>query len=408
MKLKTRIISGLLCVCFSIMVISSLSFSASAENIESWVIVEWQGSNDNSTWSGSNQLSLTNNTQYAIAYDYVRISKIRVLNTTNNPSDIFISFKISGYYPVSNDNYSCNVSNATVNNWTNSSSNSGYFRTRSAGLTEINGVNEYSVLASSIYFIGQYNIPEANDTAFTLTPSSYPTFRSNSYSSTSNHICYLYVSDVNIVFVGDQNNIYQVTADVQSLLATFELTKEMLEDIWQYLANSTYVYYRFAGWNVNLTSSTTNNPYAAMVSAFSTLTREFAYLCTPHWNFYDSSNTLQTSNWFDAILQNQNQLVAETRKQSELIEEIADAQDILDDAYNSPHMPGFLGIIANFLGLGDLGGFTSNSPSATEAYGWFSQENHDFINGVNTKGNLDIVDFYSQNLQEILGGEADD
>ena len=390
------------------LVIPLFCFKSHAENIESWVIVEWQGSNDNQNWSGSNQLSLTNNTQYALAYDYVRISKIRVLNTTNNPSDIFISFKISGYYPVSNDNYSCNISNATVNNWTNSSSNSGYFRTRSAGLTEINGVNEYSVLASSIYFIGQYNIPEANDTAFTLTPSSFPTFRSNSYASTNNHICYLYVSDVNIVFVGDQNNIYQVTADVQALLATFELSKEMLEDIWQYLANSTYVFYRFAGWNNNPTSSTTSNPYAAMVSAFSCLTRMFSQLCTSHWNFYDSSNTVQTSNWFDAILQNQNQLVDETRKQSQLMEKMADAQNILEDAYDSPNLPGFLGVLANLLGFGDLGSFTSNTPSFTDAFGWFSQENQDLINGQNVKGESDIVDFYSKNLADILGVDSND
>lgn len=404
---RRRIIRVVALVLSLALMASLLVCFASAENIESWVIVEWQGSNDGSNWSGSNQLSLTNNTQYALAYDYVRISKIRVLNTTNNPSDIFISFKISGYYPVSNDNYSCNVTNGTVNNWTNSSSNSGYFRTRSAGLTEINGVNDHSVLASSVYFIGQYNIPEASDTAFTLTPSSYPTFRGYSYSSTQNHISYLYVSDVNIVFVGDQNNIYQITTDVQDMIAMFEVTKDLLEDIWNYLYNSTYVFYRFAGWNVNPTSSTTGNPYAAMVSAFSTLTRQFSYLCVPHWDFVDSNNTVQTTNWWDAMLQNQNQLVAETKKQSELIEEIADAQDILDDAYNSPHMPGFLAIIANFLGLGDLGGFTTNSPSASDAYGWFSQENHDLINGDGTRGGSDIVDFYSQNLQEIIGEEED-
>lgn len=402
---RRRIIRIVALVLSLALMASLLVCFASAENIESWVIVEWQGSNDGSTWSGSNQLSLTNNTQYALAYDYVRISKIRVLNTTNNPSDIFISFKISGYYPVSNDNYSCSVTNGTVNNWTNSSNNSGYFRTRSAGLTEITGVNEYSVLASSVYFIGQYNIPEANDTAFTLTPSSYPTFRSYAYSSNQNHICYLYVSDVNIVFVGDQNNIYQVTADVQALLATFDLTKEMLEDIWQYLANSTYVYYRYAGWNNPPTSSTTTNPYAAMVSAFSTLTRQFTQLCTPHWNFYDSSNTLQTSNWFDAILQNQNQLVNETRKQSELMAKMADAQDILEDAYDSPNMPGFLGLFANFLGLGNLGSFTSNSPNIFYFTSWFSQNNHDLINGSGTRNDSDIVDFYSQNIQDIFGGD---
>ncbi len=379
-------------------------FQSFADNVESWVIVEYQGSNDGSSWSSNAQIPLSEGTDFPTSYKYVRISRVRVLNTTNNPSDIFISFKLSGYEAKSSGDNSCTKTNAQVNTWTNDKSNAGYFRSRNGGNTVFNTLNSENLSVGSIYFIGQFNIPESNDTAFTLTPSSYPTFTCQ-----STGVCHIIVSDINIVFVGNQNNIYQVTADVQALLATFNVTKDMLEDIWTYLCDSTYVAYRYAGWGNALTTYTTNNPYQSLVLAFSSLSRNISYLCVnTNWSYFDSTNTEIQTNWFNAILQNQNQLVAETRKQSELIEEIADAQDILDDAYNSPHMPGFLGIIANFLGLGDLGGFTSNSPSATEAYGWFSQENHDLINGAGIKGESDIVDFYSQNLQEILGGENDD
>ena len=91
---------GILVLACSIILAILPVFSVSADNVEAWVILDYRFGNPTAdgsiVWSSRYSMELGNgNYQYDGSFKYIKIDRVRVLNTTNKPSDIFISFTVS-------------------------------------------------------------------------------------------------------------------------------------------------------------------------------------------------------------------------------------------------------------------------------------------------------------------------
>ena len=126
---------------------------------------------------------------------------------------------------------------------------------------------------------------------------------------------------------------------------------------------------------------------------------------------YDSSNdslvtTQKSGNYFQALLGLIQSMTADAQSQAAQQEKARDsgAMDALDDAYDNSGSS--FGSLSDFGSIGQIANWDSdayNDDIEDNILGWFSNTTKNNIDNVLVnREDLHIVDFYSQNLEEIL------
>lgn len=186
------------------------------------------------------------------------------------------------------------------------------------------------------------------------------------------------------------------------------------DQIWTIMTQTNYSYQGFAGNGQGLNSLTTKNPMQAINNHLSALVRYFNKIQKNDYSYdsisYDSDGigtvtTVSNVPWFDAMLgQLQGQSAIE-QHHMELENQAMETGlgDLMNDAYTSNNISFGVGLLSGIFSFGDLGSFSSYHPDVDNGYGWFSSQNKNMIDAVVPNRSEEIVDFYSNNLAEILG-----
>ena len=304
---------GVLVLAFSfILAILPVSF-VFADTIQSWVIVDYRVSPDGTNWSSRYEMQLVDDAYFQFADQrYIKIDRIRVLDTTNHPSDLYLSFSINIHpYIFSGVTSSATYDGTQNHNWNSTQTFDGYFRSRSNEFYYPAPV-DYLGPGRSVFCVGQYHLPDTTgSTAFTLTPDSNIYFGYTYSSSTSKGIA-ISVSNVNCVFVGNDSQLYDINSNLttlkvflnqwytawntyfqdfesfliwtyQTLFPFFQgwhstWSSTLLphfDNIWQIMTQTNYTYLSFAGNGAGLTSAVVKNPFLAINGQLSALVRYF-------------------------------------------------------------------------------------------------------------------------------------
>lgn len=450
---------GILVLAFSIILAILPVFSASGENFESWIIVDFRTSPDGTNWSSRREIQLVDGAfWYDASQNYIKIDRVRVLDTSNKPSDIFISFSVNIHpYVFTNVTSTGTYSGTQSVEWASTASYDGYFRSRQNQYL-IESPGDSFGLGRGTFLVGQYHLPDTTgSTAFTLTPNSDVYYGFTYSSSTASGIC-LSITNVNCVFVGNDGMLYDIHQDLTNIKALMnqwysawnnfyldfqdylDFTENTLYpflvswfdefdswysewssdfypkfvNVWTYLTQTNYSYQGFAGNGAGLNSLTTKNPFQAINNHLSALVRYFNKIQKNDYSYdsisYDSDGigtvtVVSNVPWFDAVLGQLQGQSAIDQHHMELENQAMDTGlgDLMGDAYTSNNISFGVGLLGGIFSFGDLGSFSSYHPDVDEGYGWFSSQNKNMIDTVTPNRDEVIVDFYSNNLTEILG-----
>lgn len=446
-----RFCSVVICILFVLAIIPV--FYASADEIQSWIIVDYRVSSDGTNWSSRYELQLVDNA-YSQFPDqrYIKIDRIRVLDTTNKPSDLYISFSINIHpYIYGGVTSSYTYDGTQSHNWNSTQSFDGYFRSRSNEYFYPAPV-DYLGVGKSVFCIGQYHLPDTTgSTAFTLTPDSDIYFGFTYSSSTATGVA-ISVSNINCVFVGNDSQLYDINSNLtniksflnqwymawntyfqdfesflswtyQTLFPFFQAWQadwlEYHDEITSFFNTFFYTQnysYGNAAVGANMGFYNTTNPYLAINYNLRTLNRIFGYINRANWSYnsvsYDSDGigtvqTISNVTWWDALL---GYLDADNSIEAHHVElENEVLEQGLDDQYSAylgalPYGIGLIGYGQNFFEYSDLYEKDGIDSSANSSYqNWYSAYNKFSIDSVQAKNEV-IVDFYSQNHIDFGGG----
>lgn len=401
------------------LVASFFVFNASASETSSFIQARVAYSNDNgTTWSDNKWVSI-DNYSWAAGNDVTagklwRIDKFRVIPSYSLNVDYWVSFTVG-----------------LIHESTSTQLN-GYFRPAA------NSRHPYTLSNDSIKSViiwtsvdGQYDIIDIIGDTYTEHTRNCQNvmikFRGNYTSPGSNQTCEIVLDDPMLFSTDTANN---------NKCIPFFFNCSVLQS-YAYILNSQFGLVDSHIQTISNNLVTANSKFDSMVTKLdliredthsAAIAQEATYgLFSPlfgsdySWNeiSYDPdseefSTEEKTGSWWDAVVGLFKSINSDAESQAAMQEKAnsAGAGDALDNAYDAAESGSF-GSLSDVNGIGNIANWNPSNYSSGITYGfssWFSQDTKNSIDAVpqTRNNNLNIIDFYSQNLEDILEGIDND
>lgn len=389
-RIITFILSLAICISFFI-------FSVNAEEYYSYpgVSLRWGAGSSQNSYGTANTISITNNFMGYTPYEYWYTDRISIYHY-NQDCDFYVSFEIS--FVCLGDN------KPNVTGYTD--------RTGKINGSWDSGSGEFVIIPfgrmpTDTYIPSDYGFISLNRRC-TLH------FKYNSYSGGPAVSSFVFTNPTQFYSSGSPpTKIIPIVHHVEFASDILGAMQQGFFDVNDSLNTIDSKLYQLYENTVNITSE------IAYINQFnnSLSNKLFSNYSFSKISYNNQLGRLETSNssgdYFDALLGSLQSISADAEAQAAIQEKAnnAGAADALDNAYNSLGSSSF-GSLSDLSGIGNIASWNGNnfgSASNDGFLGWFSQENLNAIDSVpQSRTSNDIINFYNNNLNEILDGIGGD